>query len=153
MIRTSLHSAWLGALHPYPWEVFLTLTFSKSRMAGGTSSEGANRAYRRLVRFVNEKLYGRRWLRTTKHKGIVWVRIEEGHADGMLHYHACFYSPSVQISPELIKEMQVWWRQRFGLAEAEAPKSRMAVLRYLLKSLLRSAPGELDLSHNFPRFL
>ena len=103
-----------------------------------------------MVLFFNQRLYGRRYRRTTRHKGVVWARVGEAHGDGVLHFHAGLYSPSTPLPDELIDTAGQWWEARYGLAKAETPRSRTDVLRYLTKHV-GGEHAEFDFSWNFNR--
>ena len=149
----NLRKAWVELLVPHPWAVFVTLTFDRKRRqyAYARNPERADKDFRRLIRFINEELYGKRWLRTTEHKGVIWARVQECHHDGMLHYHACFYSPTVAITPALVRGLKDWWELKFGMARSEVPVSKRAVVEYLTKHVGNEELAEFDLSHNFPQ--
>ncbi len=148
-----LREAYGDMLRPHAWDVFLTLTFDPERLVTSfaTASEAADKAFRRLVQFANEQLYGRRWLRKTRHKGLIWVRVQESHRSGRLHYHACLHSPTVPFTDGLRRAIRSWWRQRFGQVESERPKSNELVIRYMTKHVNDPEKAELSFSHNYPK--
>lgn len=151
MDPTRLRQAWVSFLLPHRWGAFLTLTFDRKRYALGysVSPERADKAFRRLIQFCNECIYGRRWLRDTKHKGVIWARVEEAHADGALHLHAVIYAPARTISADLLRAMKDWWARHFGLARIEIPRSLDDVLHYLTKHIAFPDRAELCISNNF----
>lgn len=151
---TSLRFGYARFLSSQPWDVFATLTFDRSHRANlchERSPEWVDKAFRRLIQFTNEQLYGKRWLRNTPHKGVVWARSQEPHADGTLHYHACIHSPSVEISQALMRAMSGWWKRRYGFARIEPPRSTSSVVEYLVKHVVPGLSVEVDFSHNFPK--
>ena len=146
-----VREAYAQFLMSHPWDVFLTLTFDR-RFANpqyGISPERADKDFRRLIRYVNEQLEGKRWMRKSSHKGVIWARAQEAHADGALHYHATLHSPSTPISPQLITAIREWWERRFGFARAEVPRSQEDVTRYLIKHMGNPGSAEMDFSYNF----
>lgn len=151
MNLAALRESWAEFLLQYQWDVFVTLTFDRTRRSYryDRHSEKADRDFRRLVRFVNEKLYGIRWSRISKHGGVVWVRVVESHADGTLHYHACFHSPSKPFTPELVQATGAWWQANVGMARSEVPKSREAVIGYLAKHVGDPERADIEISFNF----
>ncbi len=151
MDPVELRQAWVSFLLPHPWQLFLTLTFDRTCVSPshGMSPERADKGFRRLVQFVNERLFGKRWLRTTKHKGVIWARVDEAHGDGVLHFHAVMYIPSSMFPEDLIRAIRDWWGRRFGMARAEVPRSRDDVLHYLTKYLSFPDRAELQISRNF----
>ena len=152
-MNVKLRDGWREFLQPHPWSVFLTLTFDRKcrPYRYGLNSERADKDFRRLIRFVNESLYGKRWLRKTKHKGVVWARVQEPHAAGTLHYHACLYSPSEPITSSLIRAIKDWWEANFGMARSEIPRSKDTVVEYLTKNMGDPERAEMELSYNFPK--
>ena len=105
MNASELRHAWVSMFQPYPWQVFLTLTFDRKRIAPSYSvlPHSADKAFRGLVLFFNQRLYGPRYRRKTKHKGVVWVRVAEAHRDGVLHFHAVLHAPSGPMPEDLIR--------------------------------------------------
>lgn len=150
MNASELRHAWVSMFQPYPWQVFLTLTFDRKRIAPSYSvlPHSADKAFRGLVLFFNQRLYGPRYRRKTKHKGVVWVRVAEAHRDGVLHFHAVLHAPSGPMPEDLICAAEDWWKSRFGMARAEVPRSREDVLRYLTKHVGDPERAELDFSWN-----
>lgn len=148
-----LRHAWMSYLQPHRWGAFLTLTFDRRRslLAYSPSPEWADKAFRRLVQFVNESIYGKRWLRDTKHKGVIWARVEEAHADGALHLHAVVCAPARTIPASLLRAMKDWWGRHFGIARIEIPRSLDDVLHYLTKHIAFPDRAELHISKNFQR--
>ena len=150
MNASELRHAWVSMFQPYPWQVFLTLTFDRKRIAPSYSvlPHSADKAFRGLVLFFNQRLYGPRYRRKTKHKGVFWVRVAEAHRDGVLHFHAVLHAPSGPMPEDLIRAAEEWWKGQFGMARAEVPRSREDVLRYLTKHVGDPERAELDFSWN-----
>lgn len=150
-MRTRLSEAYAEFLAPYPWQIFLTLTFDRKRVRPNFSvlPQWTDKAFRRLILFFNERLYGPRYLRKTKHKGLVWARVSEAHCDGVLHFHAVLFSPSGPMPEDLIRAAEDWWSGHCGMARFEIPRSNKDVLRYLTKRVGDPERAELDLSWNF----
>lgn len=148
---TRTRGAWGCLLGLYPWQAFLTLTFERTgqTLAMGRSPERTDKAFRRLIQFANEALYGPRWMSKSASKGVVWVRVQEAHRDGSLHYHAVLLAPGRQLNPSLLAQMASWWRARHGQARAEVPGSVQAVVDYLVKHAGAPERAEIDLSFNF----
>lgn len=151
MDAVELRQAWTSLLLPHPWQAILTLTFDRriSSPRHAVLPEFVDKGFRRLIQFVNERLYGKRWLRSTKHKGVIWARVDECHDDGMLHFHAVIYSPSSPMSGSLLRAIKDWWARHFGIARVETPRSREDVLQYLTKHLAFPERAELEISNNF----
>ena len=148
-----LSTAWAELIGRQKWDVFLTLTFNRRYSSPSHSiiPEKPDKDFRRLIQFFNEQLYGVRWMRRTPHTGVVGVRSQEAHGDGVLHYHACLRSPSTPIPDSLIRAAREWWKCRFGSARSEAPRSQIDVIAYLIKGVGRWGNTEMELSNNFPK--
>ena len=146
-----LRRSWEEFLTPHRWDVVMTLTFGTRtcRPWLELSPERADKDFRRLIRFANEQLYGKRWIRKTWHKGVVWVRVQEAHRDGTLHYHACLHSPSKAISGSLVALLQGWWSRRIGMARVEVPTNHARAVAYVVKNAGCGPAVEVELSHNF----
>ena len=151
MDPTKLRQAWVSFLLPHPWQLFLTLTFDRKRASPrhSVSPEWADKRFRQLIRFANERIYGKRWLRTTKHKGVIWARVDEAHADGVLHFHAVIYAPSRSFPESLVRAVKNWWERHFGMARIEIPRSIDDVLHYLTKHVAFPDHAEIQISNNF----
>ena len=148
---TRLQAGWVELLSRYEWHCILTLTFdpARYRFAYGGSPERADKAFRRLLRFVNEQLYGQRWMSKSKSGGVIWVRVGEAHIDGRLHYHALLYAPGKMISKSLLRSISSFWNACFGSARAESPRSARASICYLIKTVAVDGRAEVELSRNF----
>ncbi|MDQ1108373.1 hypothetical protein QE424_001532 [Stenotrophomonas rhizophila] len=146
-----IRAAYTEFLLTHPWEVFLTLTFDRRYFTPryGISPEKADKDFRRLIRHINEQLEGPRWMSKSTHKGVIWARTQETHADGVLHYHACIYSPSTPIGRALVDELAEWWGRKIGSARVEVPRSVDDVARYLTKHMGDPERAEMDFSYNF----
>jgi hypothetical protein len=150
-VKRRLREAYAEFLMGHPWDLFLTLTFDRKKYAPMfiQSHEKADKDFRRLIQYVNECLYGKRWLRDSKHKGVIWARVQEPHVDGSLHFHACLHSPSAPIPAALIRAIRDWWGSRYGMARSEMPRCQGDVVRYLVKHIADPERAELDISRNF----
>jgi predicted DNA-binding transcriptional regulator AlpA len=152
-INVRFVNEWVNFLSRYRWTLFLTLTFGRNRRAVrvGQSPEFAEKAFRRLIRHVNEHIYGPRWMAKSPNGGVVWARVHELQRDGTSHYHAVIFSPDVSNMPLLISEMNAWWRAKYGAAVIEMPTCELNVLNYLLKSSSDPNSSEVDVSFNLGR--
>lgn len=148
---SALRAAWRRYLGRHPWQGVLTLTFDRNgqALAMGRSPERTDRAFRRLVQFANDALYGPRWMSRSPCGGLVWVRVQEAHGDGALHFHAVLLAPGRQLGAPLLTQMGSWWRGRYGLARCEVPRSSQAVVDYLIKHVGVPEQADVELSHNF----
>lgn len=145
-----LRAGWAAFLSRHEWHQVVTLTFDRSNGAPSfaVNPQWVDRAFRGLICSINERTYGKRWLKTS-HKGVVWVRAFEAHRDGVLHAHVLLRMPNNQATEELSRFIRSWWRARYGFSEAEIPRAQEDVIRYLVKHAGDSLRGEFDLSHNF----
>ena len=146
-----LNAAYAKFLARHPWQSFLTLTFDRRRSSPShsVSPEWTDKGFRQLIRYLNERIYGNRWMRTTKHKGVIWARVDEAHADGVLHFHAVIYAPFRSLPKILIRAIKDWWALHFGMARVEIPRSIDDVLHYLTKHVAFPDHAEIQFSNNF----
>ena len=135
----------------YPWQCFATLTFDRKHYAlrFACAPEQADKAFRLLVLQLNERLYGPRWMSKSPSKGAVWVRVQEAHQDGYLHFHALLHTPGRELGLHFVRHLAMWWEQRFGGARVEIPHSQEAVMQYLVKHLGNPEVADLEFSNNF----
>jgi hypothetical protein len=146
-----LRDQWVEFLGCYHWQCVLTLTFDRTRYSLRTHRvpEQADKAFRRLIQYINETLCGPRWMAKSPTQGVVWARVQESHWDGVLHFHAVIHSPAGGMSLQLTRLVGAWWKSRYGFARSEIPVSKEAVLRYLVKNIGSFDSVELEISHNF----
>ena len=151
--RSQLRGEWVRFLSRYRWALVLTLTFGQDRRAvrAGQNPEFADKAFRRLIRHINDILHGRRWMAKSPNGGVVWARVHELQRDGTSHYHAVIFSPAIPNMSMLISETRAWWRANYGTAAIETPNCNSSVLHYLVKHVGDPNAGEVDISHNFGR--
>ena len=151
--RRALRDSWVGFLGRYDWSMVITLTFGrkKFRPRFDRDSKGAERAFRRLVRYLNEQLYGQRWMSKPPRGGAVWAYVREPQKDGTLHYHAVLFCHSSVITGNLLANLSKWWRARYGSAVVEVPRAKIATLRYLVKHVGNFENSDVEYSHNFEK--
>lgn len=149
--REELRDAWESLLGRQQWQYALTLTFDPAHVPDTASRSAAfcNKTFRRLIRHINDSLYGRRWSSRPRHRCASWAYICEAHGDGRLHMHALLATPSR--SPEALTQRDIctWWHARYGLASCDPPHSQLAAVRYLVKSLRKGPVADVELSWNF----
>ncbi len=156
--------AYVELLAREPWHWFVTLTFSpqknvRDKWTGelrkvdrfhpihGMHLEAANKAFRYLVRSINENLYGKRWMRVP-HGGLVWARGQEFHRSGKVHFHALFAAPDVDLNTATSRYYwHEFWYREFGRNQIERPRDQDDVLGYVSKYVTQE--GEVDFSPNF----
>ena len=150
-MSSRLRQAYAEFLRRYPWDLFVTVTFDPNlrSLAHHRNPERSDKDFRGLICFTNERLYGKRWLRRTKHKGVIWARVQEPHVTGSLHFHALVHSPSAPITLPIARAVETWWERRYGMARVEVPRSQADVAKYLVKYVGEVDQAELDFSVNF----
>jgi hypothetical protein len=131
------------------WQWFCTLTFNTEHRlsTGGMLPEKADKAYRWFIRCLNERLYGKRWMRIP-HGGVIWARGTESHANGRPHFHAVLAAPDLDLNASVQRYAwhELWYRE-FGRNQIEQPRNQDEVARYVSKYVTKE--GEIDFSHNF----
>ena len=152
--QIELRTAWFELLNRYSWAIFLTLTFdrSNSKGRGHPGAERLDKAFRGLVRFANERLYGRRWMSKCCHKGVTWARATELHTSGAPHFHAVIGAPTRQeeVTSLFCKDCEKWWRSRYSTAKIELILHKNSSLLYMVKCVGSNLACEVDLSFNLP---
>lgn len=150
-MNSRIRSGWTQFLSRHDWDVFMTLTFdaARCRRATGLSDERIDKSFRKLIALLNGQLYGKRHLRTSRHKGVVWARVQETHGDGVWHFHACIASPTAKVPTRLLLRATDWWESRYGFARIGLIRSQEGALQYLLKHSADSRVCEVEFSHNF----
>lgn len=147
-----LKEGWCELLDRYPWHIVATLTFdgSRSRARSASESERLDRAFRMLIRTVNEQVYGRRWMSRCVHKGVIWARATEFHASGAPHFHAVIGAPTKHhlIDAAFCRDKVKWWWARHGSAKFEPVMCAERAIRYMVKHVGSDAACEVDLSFN-----
>ncbi len=156
--------AYADLLAREPWHWFATLTFSpekkvRDKWTGelkrvqrfhpihGMHVEAADKAFRYLLKSINESLYGRRWMRVP-HGGLVWARGQEFHKSGRVHFHTLFAAPDVDLNTAASRYYwHEFWYREFGRNQIERPRSQDDVLGYVSKYVTKD--GEVDISPNF----
>lgn len=131
------------------WDWFATLTFRPKAEGpiGGVHPERADKAFRVLVSRINRRLYGVRWYRSPDTQ-IVWVRGQEFHKSGRIHFHALFAGPDRDLNHSYFRFDAInWWRREFGICQIERPMHQGEVSRYVSKYAAKG--GEVDFSPNF----
>jgi len=144
-IPITLNEAWgqfIGKFEPYHW--YSTFTF-KDEVSQGR----AEKQYHRIIRHINESLYGRRY--RDKGLGVTWVKAIERQKRGVLHIHALIGGEVWRL--RRFTFMDVWREgayfsngKRFqanGFAKIEKYKRELGARHYLSKYVTKG--GELDI--------
>jgi hypothetical protein len=103
--------------------------------------EHADKSFRRWVREVNQRLYGKRYLE--QGKGLHWVRgLERTKAD-VIHFHSLLGGDGLAEVNRF--SLQALWERDNGWAKIEPYDGRIEARRYLFKMRRYAAKGgELD---------
>lgn len=147
-----LSEAYAALITQHPWHWFLSFSFKPAHertKLGGVHPEKADKAFRYWMGNLNRDLYGPRWAKKP-HGGIVWVRGQEFHKDGRIHFHALAASPTDDLN-RLARRL-TWldeWYTKFGFARVEKPQSQRHVCNYVSKYVCKD--GQVDFSRNFGR--
>lgn len=153
MNHAGLADAYVSLLSRQPWHQFWTLTFDPSveRSCGGVHPEKADKAFRFFVSSLNRELWGPKWAkRPAANGGVVWVRGQEFHRSGRIHFHACAAAPTTDLNS--VMRRLTWmdfWANHFGWARLEVPESQQDICGYVSKYV--SKGGLVDFSANFGR--
>lgn len=154
LASSKLKQGWCELLGRYQWHIFLTLTFdgSRSKVRPSSESERLDRAFRMLIRSMNEKLYGRRWMSKCWHKGVIWARAVELHASGAPHFHAVIGAPTKHhlVDVDFCRDKVHWWRARHGSAKFEPVMRAEQAISYMIKHVGSGKSCEIDFSFNLP---
>ena len=161
---TLVGDAWADFLRRYPAHVFATLTFRREKWFtdkhtgavravnrtgsnGSMHPEAADKAFRFFVSSINREIYSRDWGRKP-HRGIQWVRGQEFHKDGCLHFHALLSAPTDDLNNLFSRyRWHEWWYREFGRNQLERPRSQRDVAAYVSKYVVKD--GAVDFSPNF----
>lgn len=161
--RSSIADEWALFLRRYPAHVFATLTFRREKFFtdsagkvrsinrtgsnGSMHPEAADKAFRLFVSCINRELYGPKW-GSRWHRGLQWVRGQEFHKDGRLHFHALLSAPTDDFNRLTSRyAWHEWWYREFGRNQIEQPRSQRDVAQYVSKYVTKG--GDVDFSPNF----
>lgn len=150
-IPVTLNDAWVQFIEKYePYFWYLTLTFRDY-----VSQNRVEKQFYRLVRIINETLYGKRY--RERGKGVHWVYAIERQKRGVLHIHALIGGDVWKL--RRLTFMDVWEKgytwpggrkfQGNGFARIEKYDSSLGAKHYLSKYVVKG--GELDVF--IPRYL
>ena len=139
--KWAYQDAWAKLLTPYPWEWFVTLTFSED-----VHPEAANKLWRLWVSQLGNQLHGKR----QKAKKLTWVCATEKQKSGRIHFHALLIGVK---QARRLSWMDHWEElgRSTGYARIEEVKTVQGASRYLCKYLAKD--GEIDWSNNFRNLL
>jgi len=107
---TTLGGGWVQMANRYePWWWYLTLTFKYF-----VSQEYALRQFRRFIRLMNERVFGKRYRGNGKAdsecKGIPWLNAIERQRRGVLHFHALIGGESSMLGTRDMKNYKDMWQ-------------------------------------------
>lgn len=134
-----LRDAWDLLLSRYPWEWFVTLTFTDH-----IHDESAEKRFRLWISMLNRDLFGPRWYKKPG-GGVYWARARELQKRGVIHYHILISGVG---DTRRLTWMDKWFELggNTGFARIESVNNQIAVNRYLTKYVAKD--GQIDLSPN-----
>lgn len=134
-----LREAWGDFVARWPWEWFVTLTFTLD-----THPERALKLFQVWCSKINRELYGNRWHKREPY-GVTWVVAVEYQKSGRVHLHALLAG--------VWDTRRLTWMDNWtaldvlaGFPRIEAVENQPAVARYVSKYVAKD--GELFLSKN-----
>jgi hypothetical protein len=131
------------------WDWFATLTFKPKHQqdSGGVHPERADKAFRFFVSVLNREAFGRHWWKPGR-PSTVWVRGQEFHKNGRIHFHALLAGSDRNLNECASRyAWHEWWYREFGRNRIEVPANGEQVNGYVSKYSAKG--GEVDFSANF----
>jgi hypothetical protein len=113
------------------WKIFVTLTFREDRPI-----DSAKKFFERLVKALNVNLLGKRYKRIVGKSYFSFVLASEYQLRGVIHFHFLADRP---LNFRLLHDK---WNEWAGFAETEIIANRMAVVRYVVKYLVKNGEPE-----------
>lgn len=139
----------MSFLSPYPWQWFATFTFRDA-----IHPEAADKKFRYWVRLLNERNVGPQHMRPNKQARCAqWVRGLEWQKRDVVHYHALIGNLPPFGSDRVEREgWAATWAglDNGGFAYIKPVGETGGVVGYVSKYVAKG--GQIDLSHNVPRF-
>jgi len=134
-----LREAWGGFVARWPWEWFVTLTFTLD-----THPERALKLFYLWCSQINRRIYGRRWNKREPF-GVTWIVAVEYQKSGRVHLHALLAGVG---DTRRLTWMDNWMvlDDLAGFPRIEAVDNQQAVARYVSKYVAKG--GELFFSKN-----
>lgn len=120
-----LRSSYIDLINSYRWDWFGTLTIKEN-----VAPAKADKFFQILIARINRAIFGRHYKRFNE--GVWWLRVEEPHHSGEMHYHALIGGVE-NASPY---EFRDWCVSRIGRAEITQFDPEKAAAHYLTKGLL-----------------
>lgn len=131
------------------WDWFATLTFKPqlTGATGGVHPEKADKAFRLFCSLLNRDVFGKYWWKPGR-PSVVWVRGQEFHKDGRIHFHALLAGPDRNLNDCASRYFwHEWWFREFGRNQIEVPMCQVDVAEYVAEYAAKD--GEVDFSENF----
>ena len=137
--RRQLKDAYGGFIAQWPWQWFVTLTFSTD-----PHPEKALKLFYLWASKMNRALYGRRWNKVQPF-GVSWVVATEPHKSGRVHLHALVAGVE---ETRRLTWMDKWsgLSRQTGWARIVPVDNQTAVSRYVTKYVAKG--GDLFFSEN-----
>jgi hypothetical protein len=126
---TDLISSWLAGMAE--WKVFLTLTFREDK-----APDVANAYWKRLVRELNQELYGKHYTKKVHHSYFSYVLGVEYQRRDVIHFHA------IADKPLNFKKIHTLWNDWAGFVWTDIIKDKRDCVRYVAKYTLKG--GSVD---------
>ena len=115
---------WISGLAT--WKNFLTLTFENA-----TPYDTAYKKWKYLVKKLNEKQFGKNYIRKVGHSYFSYILAVEKQTRGVLHFHALINQP---IDYKLVHS---FWNEHCGFAWAEPTEDLKKVVDYCTKYIVK----------------
>ena len=139
--RWRVRDGWAELISRYPWEWFVTLTFTDD-----IHPEAALKSMRVWLSKLNREVFGHRWYKNVPY-GVYWVAAIEYQKRGVLHLHLLITGVG---DTRRLSYMDIWAEMgnKNGWARVEAVEANNAVSMYLSKYVTKD--GEIYFSNNLP---
>jgi hypothetical protein len=132
---------WAELIQRYPWEWFVTLTFTES-----IHPEASLKVMRVWISMLNRELFGRRWYKKEPY-GVYWIAAIEMQKRDVIHLHLLMNGVK---DTRRLTYMDIWasMGNKNGYSRIYPVESQIAVSRYLSKYVAKD--GEIFMSDNLP---
>jgi len=131
--KKALREAYASWLEEFaPWMVFVTLTFREDMYR-----DMALRIFDKLVRLLNQDVYGKNYKRFLKHSYFSYVLAKEYQSRGVIHYHF------LADRPLNFKLLHAFWNVHAGYADTQIIKDSTKAVRYVVKYMVKNGDPEI----------
>jgi hypothetical protein len=122
------NSGWLWSLRP--WSIFITLTFKEEK-----PSDIAKALFKRLVRTLNQDVFGKHYSKKVGHSYFSYVLAIEYQRRDVIHFHVLIDRPVN------FERIHILWNSWAGFVWTEIVKDQIDVVNYVCKYI--SKGGEI----------